>query len=187
MLVFNCMLFAYKLFVYVQKGGLWKIKVLFVDYYRLQVFHLHNNHLTMLPEQLVALHRLSSLAIPFNRFITLPLVAAQMTHVQVSDVEVVSLAGNSIERLSSNALTELKYAKRLDLRMNELTLPTTDTLKFGVLERLTHLDVRDNHISELDLHVLRTLEYLNCERNSMVSLHLNGTSLRSLAAARNRE
>ena len=141
----------------------------------------------MLPEQLVALHRLSSLAVPFNRFITLPLVAAQMTHVQVSDVEVVSLAGNSIERLSSNALTELKYAKRLDLRLNELTLPTTDTLKFGVLERLTYLDVRDNHISELDLHVLRSLEYLNCERNSMVSLRLNGTSLRVLAAARNRE
>ena len=102
-------------------------------------------------------------------------------------MEVVSLAGNSIERLSSNALSELKYTKRLDLRLNELTLPTTDTLKFGVLERLTHLDVRDNHISELDLHVLRSLEYLNCERNAMVSLRLNGTSLRSLAAARNRE
>jgi len=55
----------------------------FVDRCRLQVFHLHNNHLTMLPEQLVALHRLSSLAVPFNRYITLPLVAAQMTHVQV--------------------------------------------------------------------------------------------------------
>jgi len=110
-----------------------------------------------------------------------------MTHVQVSDVEVVSLAGNNIDRLSSDVLTELRYTKRLDLRMNELTLPTTDTLKFAVLERLTHLDVRDNHIGELDLHVLRSLEYLNCERNSMVSLHLSGTSLRSLSAARNRE
>lgn len=153
----------------------------------LQVFHLHNNHLTTLPDQLVALHRLRSLAIPFNRFITLPAVAAQMTHVLVSDVEAVSLAGNSIERLSSDALTELKYTKRLDLRLNELTLPPTDTLKFVVLERLSHLDVRDNHISELDLRVLRSLECLNCERNSMVSLRLNGTSLRNLAAAGNRE
>ena len=154
---------------------------------RLQVLHLHNNHLTTLPESLVALHRLSSLAIPFNRFITLPVLAAQMTHVQVSDVEVVSLAGNNIERLSSDELSELKYTKRLDLRLNELMLPTIDTLKFAVLEHLTHLDVRDNRISELDLHVLRTLEYLNCERNSVVSLHLNGTSLRILAAAGNRE
>jgi len=136
---------------------------------------------------LVALHRLHSLAVPFNRFIALPLVAAQMTHVQVSDVEVVSLAGNNIDRLSSEALTELKYAKCLDLRLNELTLPTTDTLKFVVLERLTHLDVRDNRISELDLHVLHSLEHLNCERNSMVSLHLNGMSLRSLVASGNRE
>jgi len=148
---------------------------------------LHNNHLTTLPDHLVALHRLSSLSVPFNRFITLPLVAAQMTHVQVSNVEVVSLAGNSIERLSSDALAELKYTKSIDLRLNELTLPTTDTLKFVVLERLTHLDVRDNHISELDLHVLRSLECLNCERNSMVSLRLNGTSLRCLSAAENRE
>jgi len=154
---------------------------------RLQVLHLHNNHLTTLPESLVGLHRLSSLAVPFNRFITLPLVAAQMTHVRVSDVEVVSLAGNNIESLSSNALTELRYAKRLDLRLNELTLPSVDTLKFAVLEHLTHLDVRDNRIGELDLHVLRSLEYLNCERNSVVSLHLNGTSLRILAAANNRE
>ena len=154
---------------------------------RLQVLHLHNNHVTTLPESLVALHRLSSLAIPFNRFITLPLVAAQMTHVQVSDVETVSLAGNNIERLSSDELTELKYTKRLDLRLNELTLPTIDTLKFVVLDRLTHLDVRDNRISELDLRILRSLEYLNCERNSVVSLHLNGTSLRILAAAGNRE
>lgn len=154
---------------------------------RLQVLHLHNNHLTTLPESLVALHRLSSLAIPFNRFITLPVLAAQMTHIQVSDVEVVSLAGNNIERLSSDELSELKYTKRLDLRLNELMLPTIDTLKFTVLEHLTHLDVRDNRISELDLHVLRMLEYLNCERNSVVSLHLNGTSLRILAAAGNRE
>jgi len=154
---------------------------------RLQVLHLHNNHLTTLPDQMVALHRLTSLAVPFNRFITLPLVAAQMTHVQVSDVEVVSLAGNNIERLSSDALNELKYTKYLDLRLNELTLPMTDTLKFAVLDRLTYLDVRDNRISELDLRVLRSLECLNCERNSMVSLHLSGTSLRSLAAANNCE
>jgi len=153
--------------------------------YSLQVLHLHNNHLMTLPDQLVALCQLTSLAVPFNRFITLPPVAAQMTHVQVSDVEVVSLAGNCIERLTSDALGELKHTKRLDLRLNELTLPTTDTLKFAILERLTHLDVRDNRISELDLHVLNSLEYLNCERNSMVSLHLNGTSLRSLYAANN--
>jgi len=154
---------------------------------RLQVLHLHNNHLTTLPEQLVALHQLSSLAVPFNRFITLPLVAAQMTHVHVSDVEVVSLAGNNIERLTSDTLAELKYTKYLDLRLNELTLPTTDTPKFVVLERLTHLDVRDNRIGELDIRVLRSLEHLNCERNSMVSLRLNGTSLRGLFAAENRE
>jgi PH domain/leucine-rich repeat-containing protein phosphatase len=153
----------------------------------MRVLHLHNNHLTTLPDSLVALRCLNSLALAFNRFASLPLVAAQMTNIRLTDVECISLAGNQIERVSSEAVAEMKYARRLDLRLNSLTLPTTDTLKFTVLDRLTHLNVSDNRIAELDLHSLRSLEYLNCERNSMVGLHLNGAALRMLIAADNRK
>jgi PH domain/leucine-rich repeat-containing protein phosphatase len=155
--------------------------------YSLRVLHLHNNHLTTLPDPLVVLRSLNSLALAFNRFASLPVVAAQMTNIRLADVECISLAGNQIERVSSEAVAEMKYARRLDLRLNSLTLPTTDTLKFTVLDRLTHMNVSDNRIAELDLHSLRSLEYLNCERNSMASLHLNGAALRTLLASDNRK
>jgi len=151
----------------------------------LRVLHVHNNHLTSLPDELVGVKCLNSLALAFNRFASLPAVAAQMTNIRLTDVECVSIAGNNIEKLTSVDLAEMKYARRADLRLNSLTLPTTDTLKFTVLERLTHLNVSDNRIKELDLHSLRMLEYLNCERNAMTSLHLNGATLRTLFAADN--
>ena len=79
----------------------------------------------------------------------------------------------------------MKHVKKLDLRMNRLTLPLTETMKFTVLEHITHFDIRDNQVSELDLRSLKTLEYLNCERNGMTNLQLNGTSLKLLFASCN--
>ena len=58
-------------------------------------------------------------------------------------------------------------------------------MKFTALEHLTHLDIRDNDITELDIRAIRTIEYLNVERNSMVSLQVNGMQLKNLFAAQN--
>jgi len=71
--------------------------------------------------------------------------------------------------------------------MNRLMLPVEETAHFNRFERLTHVDVRDNRISELDVSAVRTIEYLNCERNAMSSLYLNGTALKNLFAACNCE
>ena len=71
--------------------------------------------------------------------------------------------------------------------MNRLMLTADEAVHFNVFERLTHVDVRDNRISELDMSAVRTLEYLNCERNAMTSLHVNGTALKNLFAACNCE
>ena len=60
-----------------------------------------------------------------------------------------------------------------------------ETLKLTALEHLSHLDVRDNNIGELDIRPLRTLEYLNVERNAMTSLQLNGMALKNLFAGYN--
>jgi PH domain/leucine-rich repeat-containing protein phosphatase len=40
-------------------------------------------------------------------------------------------------------------------------------------------------VPELDIRPLRTLEYLNVERNGMTSLQLNGIALKNLFAAYN--
>ena len=75
--------------------------------------------------------------------------------------------------------------KKVDFRMNLLTLSPAETAKFVSLEHLTHLDIRDNCIRELDIRMLRTLEYLNVERNEMSILQLNGMALKNIFAAYN--
>ena len=79
----------------------------------------------------------------------------------------------------------MKYAKKIDFRMNNLFLSPEETLHFSILEHLTHLDVRDNYIAELDIRCIKTLEYLNCERNAITSLQINGLALKNLFAANN--
>lgn len=90
-----------------------------------------------------------------------------------------------IDQLSVDTMIELRHAKKIDLRMNGLMLPIAETMHFSMLDRLTHLDVRDNRISDLDVTAIRTLEYLNCERNAMGTLLVNGSGLRNLFASCN--
>jgi PH domain/leucine-rich repeat-containing protein phosphatase len=75
----------------------------------------------------------------------------------VFQAENIVLEGNQITRVSSEILVEMKYVKKVDLRLNQLTLPSTETLKFSVLEHLTHLDIRDNRVTELDLRSVLSL------------------------------
>ena len=79
----------------------------------------------------------------------------------------------------------MKHVKKVDFRMNKLTLAPSETMKFTVLEHLTHLDVRDNMVDDLDIRSVRTLEYLNCERNQMTNLQIHGAQLKTLHAAYN--
>ena len=58
-------------------------------------------------------------------------------------------------------------------------------MKFTALEHLTHLDIRDNDIPELDIRPIRTIEYLNVERNAMTSLQVNGMQLKNMFAGHN--
>lgn len=90
-----------------------------------------------------------------------------------------------MEKLSVEVLSKMKYVKKVDLRMNQLTLPPSETMKFTMLEHITHLDIRDNRIGDLDIRALKVLEYLNCERNEMTTLQINGTALKNLFANHN--
>ena len=42
-------------------------------------------------------------------------------------------------------------------------------------------------VLDLDIRAIRCLEYLNCERNGMKSLQVNGASLKNLFASHNSE
>jgi len=62
----------------------------------LQELHLHNNHLSSLPDELMLLRRLYVLVLAFNRFVKLPTVLTRMTKLNVSEIENVIFAGNQV-------------------------------------------------------------------------------------------
>ena len=69
--------------------------------------------------------------------------------------------------------------------MNQLTLTPEETNKLTLLEHLTHLDIRDNKVGDINLKALKTLEYLNCGRNDISSIEINGLSLKNFFAPYN--
>lgn len=55
------------------------------------------------------------------------------------------------------------------------------------MQNLTHLDVSENNIESLDLSALEKLENLQCSKNQLLELTLNGTVLLSVIAGNNRK
>ena len=124
------------------------------------------------------------LVLAFNHFTTVPEVLLHSQHASLQ-LDSIIMAGNRIEKLTHEVLSRMQHIKKVDFRMNLLSLLPSETAKFSFLEVLTHLDVRDNQIPDLDVRSLKALEYLNCERNGMHTLQVNGTSLKNLLASDN--
>ena len=62
-------------------------------------------------------------------------------------VTTVIMAGNSIEKLPKEVVNKLKFGRKIDLRLNRLSLLPTETAQFSALDQLTHLDIRDNQVN----------------------------------------
>nr|XP_034338092.1 PH domain leucine-rich repeat-containing protein phosphatase 2 isoform X2 [Crassostrea gigas] len=150
----------------------------------LQMLHIHNNHLNSLPTEMSEMSSLKILVLAFNHFTTIPEVLLQSQNSK-SNLDSIIMAGNRVEKLPHEVLCRMQHIKKIDLRMNSLSLLPSETAKFHFLELVTHLDVRDNQIKDLDVRSLKSLEYLNCERNGMQSLQVNGSSLKNLYATDN--
>lgn len=152
--------------------------------FSLQMLHIHNNHLNSLPTEMSEMSSLKILVLAFNHFTTIPEVLLQSQNSK-SNLDSIIMAGNRVEKLPHEVLCRMQHIKKIDLRMNSLSLLPSETAKFHFLELVTHLDVRDNQIKDLDVRSLKSLEYLNCERNGMQSLQVNGSSLKNLYATDN--
>lgn len=155
-----------------------------VELCRLQILRLHNNHLTSLPDEMSNMKRLIVIILAFNHFTTVPHVVLQL-HGSSESMDSIIMAGNYIERLPGDLLSRMKLIKKIDFRMNRLSLLPSEIAKFQCLEFMTHLDIRDNNIQNLDIRALKGLVYVNCERNSMYSLQLSGVGLKYLYAGHN--
>uniref|UniRef100_A0A8D0CEY4 PH domain leucine-rich repeat-containing protein phosphatase 2 n=2 Tax=Scleropages formosus TaxID=113540 RepID=A0A8D0CEY4_SCLFO len=134
----------------------------------LQTLSLDGNHLDSLPEELGGLSQLCSLGLSFNNFTTVPAVLEKLT-----GVDRLAMAGNRVETLELGSLARMGHLKSIDLRPD-------------VLKLITHMDVRDNHLTSLDLSSACNLETLNCQHNHLGALTLSGFALRALYASGNR-
>ncbi|XP_053401154.1 PH domain leucine-rich repeat-containing protein phosphatase 2-like isoform X2 [Mercenaria mercenaria] len=155
-----------------------------VDLENLQMLHLHNNHLNYLPDEMCRMRNLLVIVLAFNHFTSVPNVLLQ-THESLLRIDSLIMAGNRIEKLSQDVLNKIQHIKKIDFRLNKLTLSPSEMAKFHLLELVTHLDVRDNAITDLDVRSLRKLEYLNCERNKLHSLQVSGGAIKLLFAMQN--
>lgn len=82
-------------------------------YFSLQALHLHNNHLSAMPDEILMLKRLVILVLAFNKFHQVPASVAQLTDVRTSECETVIMAGNLIETLSTDVILRLKHVKKV--------------------------------------------------------------------------
>ncbi|XP_072297682.1 PH domain leucine-rich repeat protein phosphatase 1 [Eucyclogobius newberryi] len=143
----------------------------------LQTFLLDGNSLNDLPNELGSLQRLGYLGLSFNQFSHIPQVLERLP-----SMEKLCMAGNNLETLTLQNFRLLRV-KHIDLRLNKITVMVPD--EPDLLRHVTHLDVRDNRLKELDASVFPRLEVLHCERNNIESFKAKGTLLKGIYAANN--
>ncbi|XP_037733345.1 PH domain leucine-rich repeat-containing protein phosphatase 2 isoform X2 [Chelonia mydas] len=146
--------------------------------FNLQTLCLDGNFLTSLPEELGNLQQLCSLGLSFNNFSEVPVVCEKLTA-----LDKLAMAGNQLETLNLGMLNRMSHIRYVDLRLNHLWRLSVDSLEGN--KSVTHMDLRDNQLTDLDLSFLGSLEQLHCERNQLRELTLSGFSLRALYANTN--
>uniref|UniRef100_A0A4W3J252 protein-serine/threonine phosphatase n=1 Tax=Callorhinchus milii TaxID=7868 RepID=A0A4W3J252_CALMI len=134
----------------------------------LQTFLLDGNSLQFLAPELANLQQLTYLSLSFNQFTHIPAVLEKLT-----TVEKLCMSGNGLETLSLQKVGRMPHIKQLD------------TADMDILPYVTHLDLRDNKLTDLDASVFGNIEVLHCERNQLSSLKVSGYLLKNLFAATN--
>ncbi|XP_049799965.1 protein phosphatase PHLPP-like protein [Schistocerca nitens] len=151
------------------------------DLQQLQELRLDRNQLVALPACLSQLPRLRALWAAHNLLSALPPWLSTMRALSLLDVQ-----GNRVEgvgRSSGGDVLQQQQQQlgRLVLRENLLK----GRIVLADYGNLTQLDVSENNIETLDLSALSKLENVQCSRNQLVELTVNGKSLTSLIAGNN--
>ncbi|TRY87867.1 hypothetical protein DNTS_008919 [Danionella cerebrum] len=153
--------------LYLSCNGFSAVPVQIQNLLSLQTLCLDGNRLASLPEELGSLGQLCCLGLSFNDFTQIPGVLERLCA-----VDKLSMAGNLLETLELSSIVSMTHIKSIDLRLNGLR----HVFASGTLEPLKHLlqlDVRNNHLTSLDLSSISSLETLQCQRNQLNSLTLN--------------
>uniref|UniRef100_A0A1B0DQW8 PPM-type phosphatase domain-containing protein n=1 Tax=Phlebotomus papatasi TaxID=29031 RepID=A0A1B0DQW8_PHLPP len=148
----------------------------------MEELRLDRNELAELPNSLRHLRRLQSLQLAYNRVHKLPPFLTTMRTLGLVDMY-------RSEKIVNGHFSEEKNAKndlnppltKVNLRANQLK----GSIILGNYGYLTQLDVSENSIEVLDLSALDKLETLQCCRNNLTELTVNGRVLTSLIAGNN--
>ncbi|KAG5849870.1 hypothetical protein ANANG_G00076280 [Anguilla anguilla] len=145
--------------------------------HNLQIFLLDGNSVRTLPPELGDLQQLGYLGLSFNQFGQLPPVLHRLVA-----MERLCMAGNNLSCLDLPRLRHVR-AKQVDLRLNKIQTVVPEEAE--LLCHVTHLDLRDNQLQQLDASLFPRLEVLHCERNRLSSLSAGGALLKGLYASSN--
>ncbi|XP_029727244.2 protein phosphatase PHLPP-like protein [Aedes albopictus] len=173
----------------------------------LKILDLEENEIRKLPEKIAVLTSLEELILEKNELQELPNCLQKLTNLKTLNV-----AYNQLDRLpafmvnSSNmrpvglfqrndSVRNGHHSDPLDKDVEKIELPLTKvnlrgnqlkgSIILGNYGLLTQLDVSENSIEIMDLSALDKLETIQCCRNNLKELTLNGRHLHSLIAGNN--
>lgn len=148
-----------------------KFVVLFrYAYQNLRILHLNRNKLSRIPEAIFAMNYLEELHLADNAIAKEGFTKSKETVFKMlKKLKVLNLEGNVIDVLSSQALLYLTALQKLYIGRNRLSRLPTDV--FRTLERLYHLDVSVNFLTDLHLDPpLVALRVLNISANNFINI-----------------
>ncbi|XP_039279477.1 protein phosphatase PHLPP-like protein isoform X1 [Nilaparvata lugens] len=148
----------------------------FTNLTRLEELRLDRNGLKQVPGRRGAYPRLKTLSLAHNKLVSFPAFLDNdpaMRELTLLDV------GEGVKDADADVGEDLRS---INLRANLLK----GSIILGNYGNLTHLDVSENSIETLDLSALDKLENVQCSKNQLQELSLNGSSLQSLIAGNNR-
>ncbi|XP_055544111.1 protein phosphatase PHLPP-like protein [Wyeomyia smithii] len=171
----------------------------------LTLLDLEENEIRKLPERIALLMCLEELILEKNELLELPNSLHRLTNLRILNV-----AYNQLERLPSFMVNNMRptgifqrndslrsSSRRDSLEKDDYKIDATLTkvnlrgnqlkgsIILGNYGLLTQLDVSENSIEVMDLSALDKLETIQCCRNNLVELTLNGRHLHSLIAGNN--
>uniref|UniRef100_A0A336KQA3 CSON012944 protein n=1 Tax=Culicoides sonorensis TaxID=179676 RepID=A0A336KQA3_CULSO len=155
---------------------------------KLEELRLDRNEISMLPNTLKDCRNLTTLEVAHNRLEKLPPFMLNIKQIPNKNAKN-GINGNShrhkIDITKFNESQDENYnppLTKINLRANHLK----GNIILGNYGFLTQLNVSENSIQTLDLSALDRLESLQCCRNNLEELTLNGRALNSLIAGNNK-
>ncbi|KAL5281301.1 PHLPP2 family protein [Megaselia abdita] len=151
---------------------------------QLEEFHINRNVVQRIPETVQYLRNIKILQFSNNKLTEIPEFLREKHNMNIT----IDQNDSSNDKLLNNLKVKSSEINNLNSPLNKLSLRTNNlkgNIILGSYSNLTHLDISENEIECLNLKNLDKLETLQCCRNQLKELVVNGNYLTSLIADHN--